>query len=108
MIIFYIHLKLFLTADLKRTIKEPAHEIMVLITFATSEGSGEPAHPRGLAKAFAVRVGPKIRHLAIPDDCACAFKERFTEDEKYHNLMRWLKRSPGRDTIKDHSPRWPH
>ena len=34
---------------------EPAHEIMVLITLAVSEGSGEPAHPRSLARAFAVR-----------------------------------------------------
>ena len=29
---------------------------MVLITLATSEGSGEPAHPRSLARAFAVRT----------------------------------------------------
>ena len=29
-------------------------EIMVLITWATSEGSGEPAHPGSLARAFAV------------------------------------------------------
>ena len=35
---------------------EPAHEIMVLIAQATSEGSGEPAHPRSLARAFAVRT----------------------------------------------------
>ena len=35
---------------------EPAHEIMVLITQATSEGSGEPAHPRCLARAFAIRT----------------------------------------------------
>ena len=35
---------------------EPAHEIMVLITQATSEGSGEPAHPHSLATAFAVRT----------------------------------------------------
>ena len=33
---------------------EPAHEIIVLITKATSEGSGEPAHSRSLARAFAV------------------------------------------------------
>ena len=33
---------------------EPAHEIMALITQAISEGSGEPAHPRSLATAFAV------------------------------------------------------
>ena len=31
---------------------EPAHEIMVQ---ATSEGSGEPAHLRSLARAFAIR-----------------------------------------------------
>ena len=37
-------------------LKEPAHEIMVLITQATSEGSGEPTHPRSLARAFAVRT----------------------------------------------------
>ena len=35
---------------------EPAHEIMVLITWAISEGSGEPAHPRSLARAFTVRT----------------------------------------------------
>ena len=29
---------------------------MVLITWAISEGSGEPAHPRSLARAFAVRT----------------------------------------------------
>ena len=35
-------------------INEPAHEIMVLITKANSEGSDKPAHPRSLARAFAV------------------------------------------------------
>ena len=35
---------------------EPAHEIMVLITYANSEGSVEPAHPRSLARAFATRT----------------------------------------------------
>ena len=35
---------------------EPTHEIMVLITQATSQGSGEPAHLRRLARAFAVRT----------------------------------------------------
>ena len=38
------------------TMFEPAHEIMVLITQATSEGSGEPAHPRSLTRAIAVRT----------------------------------------------------
>ena len=63
---------------------EPAHEIMELITMATSEGSGEPAHPRILTRAFAVRtqkygsrrrVRPKLIHLAPLDGCACAFEE---------------------------------
>ena len=35
---------------------EPAHEIMVLIAYETSEGSGEPAHSRSLTRAFAVRT----------------------------------------------------
>ena len=35
-------------------IYEPAHEIMVPITQATSEGSGEPAHPCSLARTFTV------------------------------------------------------
>ena len=35
---------------------EPAYEIMVLITWATCEGEGEPAHPRSLVRAFAVRI----------------------------------------------------
>ena len=35
---------------------EPAHEVMVLIPYATSEVSDKPAHPRSLARAFAVRT----------------------------------------------------
>ena len=38
----------------KQTLIEPAHEIMVLIIQATSEGSGQPAHPRSLTRAFIV------------------------------------------------------
>ena len=33
---------------------EPAREILVLNAQATSEGSGKPAHPGSLARAFAV------------------------------------------------------
>ena len=35
----------------------------------------------------------KIRHLAPLDGCAYGFelKNEFTEDEKYHNLIKWLK-----------------
>ena len=35
---------------------EPVHEIMILITLATSEGPCEPALPCSLARAFAVRT----------------------------------------------------
>ena len=51
---------------------------------ATSEGSGEPAHLRSLARAFAFthikygnrrRVRPNISHLAPLDGCACMFEE---------------------------------
>ena len=35
---------------------EPAHGILVHVTYATSEGSGKPAHPRSLARAFTVRT----------------------------------------------------
>ena len=38
-----------------RWVFEPAHEKRVLITKVTSEDSGEPVHPRSLARAFAVR-----------------------------------------------------
>ena len=35
---------------------EPAHEIMILIAYANSQGSGATAHPRNHARAFAVRT----------------------------------------------------
>ena len=65
-------------------INAPAHEIMVLITQATSEGSGEPAHPHSLTRTFAFAhikyrrrrtLRPNIRHLTPLDGCACAFEE---------------------------------
>ena len=34
---------------------ETAYEKRVIMTWATSKGSGEPAHKRSLARAFAVR-----------------------------------------------------
>ena len=33
----------------------PRQANLVLITYASSEGSGEPAHPRSLARTFAAR-----------------------------------------------------
>ena len=35
---------------------EPAHEILVLITLASSLGSDEPAHMHRLARAFAAHI----------------------------------------------------
>ena len=40
---------------LEVNIIEPDHVKMVFITYATSEDSGEHAHSRSLARAFAVR-----------------------------------------------------
>ena len=37
------------------TEQRPAHKKRVFMTYATSKGSGEPAHKRSLARAFAVR-----------------------------------------------------
>ena len=34
---------------------EPRQANLVLIAYASSEGSGEPAHPRSLARTFAAR-----------------------------------------------------
>ena len=78
----------FIVFCLKRW-NEPAHEILVLYTYATSEGLGEPVHPRSLATAFAVRTHElwkwtKIRPIGPLGGCACAFENEFTEDE---NLM---------------------
>ena len=41
-------------------INDSANEIMVLITKATREDSGKPAHPRSLARTFAVRTSMKV------------------------------------------------
>ena len=38
------------------TFFEPVHGILVLITLATSEGTGEHAHPPSLARVFTVRA----------------------------------------------------
>ena len=60
---------------------EPAHEIMVLITQATSEGSDKPAQSRQSLHCSHMKYGsrrrvrPKIRHLALLDGCACMFDE---------------------------------
>ena len=75
---------------------EPGHEIMVLITQATSEGSGESAicavspEPSLFAHmkyGSRWRVWPNTRHLA---PLCVLLKNEFMEDKKYHNLMRWL------------------
>ena len=40
---------------LESTSNEPRQANLVLIAYASSEGSGEPAHPRSLARTFAAR-----------------------------------------------------
>ena len=42
---------------MKRNLKTngPRQANLVLIAYASSEGSGEPAHPRSLARTFAAR-----------------------------------------------------
>ena len=37
------------------TVFGPRQTNLVLIAYASSEGSGEPAHPRSLARTFAAR-----------------------------------------------------
>ena len=37
------------------TLNEPRQANLVLIAYASSEGSGEPAHPRSLARTSAAR-----------------------------------------------------
>ena len=37
-------------------INGPCQANLVLIAYASSEGSGEPAHPRSLARTFATRL----------------------------------------------------
>ena len=36
-------------------VNEPRQANLVLIAYASSDGSGEPAHPRSLARTFAAR-----------------------------------------------------
>ena len=44
-----------LTMTLYAVIVGPRQANLVLIAYASSEGSGEPAHPRSLARTFAAR-----------------------------------------------------
>ena len=77
----------------KANLYEPAHEGLVLITKATSEGSGEPAHPRSLARVIDVRMKYGSRRSQTPsplDGSHARLKNEFTEDGKCHNLMIWL------------------
>ena len=41
--------------DVKLSIYGPRQANLALIAYASSEGSGEPAHPRSLARTFAAR-----------------------------------------------------
>ena len=60
---------------------EPAHKIMVLITQAISDGSGEP---RCLHTCSV-----EVDEGSTKNQTYARLKNEFTEAEKYHNLMRW-------------------
>ena len=55
---FVCHQLILSTAPqpLYNSINEPVHEIMVLISYAKSEGLGATAHPRSYARVFAIRT----------------------------------------------------
>ena len=54
----------------------PAHGKMVLITWANSKGSGEPAHPRSLTSLCCSLTASdkELRVLSPLGSCACAFE----------------------------------
>ena len=73
---------------------------MVLITQATSNVSGKPAHSRSLTRAFAVHTlsmevdnGSNQKSDISPHWMAAHvhLKNEFTEDGKYQSRMSWLK-----------------
>ena len=73
---------------------EPAHVIMVLITQATSQGSGEPVHSRQSLRCWhswsmEIDDGSNQKSDIKPHWMAAHehLKNAFTEDEKCHNLM---------------------
>ena len=76
---------------------EPAHEIMVHNTQATSEGSSDPAQSRQSLRysytwSMEVDEGSDQNSDIKPHWIAVhmRLKNEFTEDEKYHNLMSWF------------------
>ena len=79
---------------------EPAHEIMVLITQATSEGSGDPANFAQSCQSLRCShtwsmeadKGSDQKSDIYPHWMAVPahLKNEFTEEEKFHNLMWWL------------------
>ena len=52
---FEIHFSLFSIIAKRCGNKWDASSELVIIDYASSEGSGEPAHPRSLARTFAAR-----------------------------------------------------
>ena len=83
----------------KKIILKWASSCMVLITYATSKGSGAFAQSRQSLccshtwsmEADQGAVRPKLRYLWM--DAHARLKNQFMEDKKYHNLMSWLKLS---------------
>ena len=48
---------------------QPAYENMLLVTKAISKGSGETAHKRSLARAFAVRRHGDLEEVSFKNAC---------------------------------------
>ena len=52
----FIYVKTFFSfIEILQTLNGPRQANLVLIAYASSEGSGEPAHPHNLARTFAAR-----------------------------------------------------
>ena len=61
------------TVCFKLLLNGPRQANLVLITYASSEGSGEPAHPRSLARTFAARSYKQCQEEPSdrkPDPCS--------------------------------------
>ena len=81
-----------ITEEMFNSLFEPAHENMVLIKQATSEGSGEPVQSRQSLRCSHTQTNGPTKNGHLPHWMAAhaRLKNEFTEDKKYHNLVSWL------------------
>ena len=78
---------MYVSDSLKAYMCTPAHEMLVLITSQSSEGSGETAQRCSLARAFTAscktcrkRYRSKLSSVALLGSRADVVKERFNEN----------------------------